>query len=146
MKEDLPSGEYKEMLENCGKLYDLEMSHDDFARRLSCLSSTTPSHVSKQLHDIHILNQHIMQARQCAIKFKLFLKHCRSKNNMSWNTKINFQNKEDTMKSLFKAFVNKYKYHKHEANILRRKVDPQITNQLQYLNENLYYLTRNLSN
>lgn len=147
IKEDLPSGEYKEMLENCGKLYDLEMSHEDFARRLSCLSNThsTPIHISKQLQHIHILNQHIMQARKCAMKFKLLLEYCRSKKNMPWNTKVNFQNKENTMKSIFKAFVRKYKFHQREANILSLNVDSQIINQLQYLNENLYYLNRNLS-
>ena len=150
IKDDLPSGEYKEMIDNCGKLYNLEMSHDEFANKLSCLSSTsttmsTPLHVSKQLHDIHILNQHVIQARQCSLKFKTFLKFCKSKENISWNTSFDFEGQENTMKSFFKNFVDEYKFHKREANILRQNIDPNIINQLQSLPLNLYYLTRNLS-
>lgn len=149
-KDHLPSKEYKEMLDDCGKLYDLEMSHTDFAKRLSSLSSatpqSTPSHVSKQLHDIHILNQHIMQARRCSMKFKFFLKRCRSIENISWNSKVYFEGQKDTMKCIFKEIVNKYKFHHREArNILKQNADSKIIKQLLSLRENLYFLIKSMS-
>ena len=156
------------MLEDCGRLYDLESNHNDFSKRLSLLSlptgggsPSTPLHVSKQLHKIHILNHHIGKARSCAAKFRLFWKTCGRSSKTdgtggtggtggtngsaaSWESKVEFEGRHDSYKSFFTSFINEYKHHEKEINELRKEIDPKIVNELQSLNRNLDFLNRNM--
>lgn len=153
-RDGLSSQEYRDMLEDCGRLYDLESNHNDFSRRLSHLPisptlSSTPLQVSQHLQKIHLLNHHISEARRCAAGFRLFWKSCgRSskpgRTNVSWDSKVEYEGRQDTLKSFFKLFIDEYKRHEKEANDLRHNVDPEIINQLQSLNSNLDFFRKHM--
>ena len=154
--EDLPSQDYREMLDCCGKIYDLEMHSIELSRRLEKLVPSTqtevacaapsPLHLSVQLHNVHLMNHHISKAKHCRSRYRLFLKKIKTIEGISSSDlrylKVCFEGEDKSVVDFMKAFKEEYEYHENEAFELKKQTDPNILNQFKALNSNIDFLSK----